>query len=182
MNKQAQMKRGRVIWLLGPTSAGKTTIGKLYVDMARANGVAALHYDGDEVRGFFGGDLGFRPEDRLRAVSICTHVAEKAAEAGIEVVVSALTANDDARAYIREQIKDLALIYLSCPLAVCIERDSRGLYRKAEAGEVDPDTIIGLKTPYNPPRDADMTIDTSEYTAQQSAELIYARMSALTTR
>jgi adenylylsulfate kinase len=167
--------RGQVIWLLGPTSAGKTTIGKLYVEMLRAKGLVALHYDGDEIRGFFGSNLGFRPEDRLRAVSVCAHLAGKAAEAGVAVVVSALTANEDARAYIREHIKNLILVYLECPLSVCVERDSRGLYQKAQTGEIDPDTIIGWKIPYNPPQGADLVVDTSKYSAQESVELIYSR-------
>ncbi len=87
---------------MGPTSAGKTTIGKLFVEDMRAADIPSIHYDGDEIRSFFGDALGFRPEDRLRAVSTCVHPAITATEAGLNVVVSALTANDDARNYIKE--------------------------------------------------------------------------------
>ena len=97
-------KKPFVLWLMGPTSAGKTTIGKLFVEDMRTSDIPSIHYDGDEIRSFFGDALGFRPEDRLRAVSTCAHLAITAAEAGLNVVVSALTANDDARNYIKENV------------------------------------------------------------------------------
>lgn len=157
-----------VLWLMGPTSAGKTTIGRLFVEEMRAADSPAIHYDGDEIRSFFGKMLGFRPEDRLRAVSICAHLANKASEAGLNVVVSALTANDDARVFIRENIPNLVITYLKCPISICIERDSRGLYRKAREGKVDPKTLIGLDKPYAPPDCPDIVIDTSEHVPDES--------------
>ncbi|NQU56710.1 MAG: adenylyl-sulfate kinase [Rhodospirillales bacterium] len=163
-------KKPFVLWLMGPTSAGKTTTGKRFVEEMRAANIPSIHYDGDEIRSFFGDTLGFRPEDRLRAVSTCAHLANKAAEAGLNVVVSALTANDDARAYIKENVPGLVLTYLKCPIDVCIERDSRGLYRKAREGKVDPKTLIGLEKPYAGPADPDIVIDTSELAPEESVE------------
>lgn len=165
-------KKPFVLWLMGPTSAGKTTTGRLFVDNMRDAGIPAIHYDGDEIRSFFGDTLGFRPEDRLRAVSTCAHLASKAAEAGLNVVVSALTANDDARAFVRENVPNLVLGYLQCPIDVCIERDSRGLYRKVREGKVDPKTLIGLDDPYNAPQDPDIIIDTSVHAPEESVEVM----------
>ncbi len=161
-------KKPFVIWLMGPTSAGKTTIGKLFVEDMRAADISSIHYDGDEIRSFFGDALGFRPEDRLRAVSTCAHLAITAAEAGLNVVVSALTANDDARNYIKENVPNLVVAYLKCPIDVCIERDSRGLYRKAREGKIDPKTLIGLDKPYAMPDDPEITIDTSKHNPEES--------------
>ena len=96
-----------ILWLMGPTSAGKTTIGRLFVDHIRKAGTSAIHYDGNEIRDFFGPSLGFQPEDRLRAVSTCAYLANKSAEAGLNVVVSALTANNDARRYVRKNVHNL---------------------------------------------------------------------------
>ena len=93
-----------VLWILGPTSSGKTTIGKMLVDEMRAKNIPAIHYDGDEIRSFFGKTLGFEAQERLRAVSICAHLANKASDAGLNSVVSALTANDDARDYISNNV------------------------------------------------------------------------------
>ena len=105
-----------VLWILGPTSSGKTTIGKMLVEEMRITNIPAIHYDGDEIRSFFGKTLGFEARDRLRAVSICAHLANKASDAGLNVVVSALTANDDARDYIVNNVPNLIRIYLKCPL------------------------------------------------------------------
>ena len=91
-----------------------------------------------------------------------------AAEAGLNVVVSALTANDDARNYIKENVANLVLTYLKCPIDVCIERDSRGLYRKAREGKIDPKTLIGLDKPYAMPDDPEITIDTSKHNPEES--------------
>ena len=165
-----------VLWLMGPTSAGKTTTGRLFVDDMRAANIPAIHYDGDEIRSFFGETLGFRPEDRLRAVSTCAYLASKASDAGLNVVVSALTANDDARAYVKENIPNLMLAYLTCPLDVCIQRDSRGLYLKAREGRVDPKTIIGLDSPYPAPDNPDIVIDTSKHDPGESIAILNKKL------
>jgi adenylylsulfate kinase len=156
-------KEGNVLWLLGPSSSGKTTIGQEVARYRNDMGVSTLHFDGDEIRGFFGGNLGFKDEDRLRAVSICVHLANKAAAVGVDVVVSALTAREDARSLVKQSTKNLILIYLSCPVDVCIARDSRGIYAKALSGQVDKDTVIGLSTPYLAPKQFDLMIETDQH-------------------
>ena len=161
-----------VFWILGPTSSGKTTIGKMLVKEMRDTNIPAIHYDGDEIRAFFGETLGFRPEERLRAVSTCAQLGKKANEAGLNVVISALTANDDSRSYIKNNVPNLVITYLTCPIDICIQRDSRGLYRKARQGTVDPKTLIGLDIPYEPPIDPDIVIDTSKNTLEQSIRII----------
>ena len=138
----------------------------------REESIPSIHYDGDEIRAFFGKDLGFRQEDRFRAVSVCAHLANKASDAGLNVVISALTVNEDAREHIKNNVPNLALTYLSCPIEICIQRDSRGLYRKAREGTVDPKTLIGLDSPYEPPIDPDIVIDTSKNTLEQSIGII----------
>ena len=161
-----------VLWLMGPTSAGKTTIGRLFVEDMRTTQIPAIHYDGDEIRAFFGETLGFRPEERLRAVSTCAQLGKKANEAGLNVVISALTANADSRSYIKNNVPNLVITYLTCPIDICIQRDSRGLYRKARQGTVDPKTLIGLDSPYEPPINPDIVIDTSKHTLEQSIAII----------
>ena len=140
----------------------------MLVKEMRANNISAIHYDGDEIRSFFGKTLGFDAQDRLRAVSICAHLANKAFDAGLNVLVSALTANEDARDYIFKSVSNIILIYLSCPIEICIERDSRGLYRGVKEGKVDPKTIIGLDEPYMPPLNPDLIIATNENTPEES--------------
>ena len=161
-----------VFWILGPTSSGKTTIGKMLVKEMRAESIPAIHYDGDEIRSFFGKTLGFEARDRLRAVSICAHLANKASDAGLNVVVSALTANDDARDYISGNVSNIILIYLKCPIEICIERDSRGLYQGVKEGKIDPKTVIGLDESYPPPSNPDLIIATNENTPEECIKIV----------
>jgi adenylylsulfate kinase len=163
---------GFVLWLLGPTSSGKTTIGRVFVDRMRELDVPAIHYDGNEIRSLIGPDLGFAPGDRLRAVSACLHLANKASDAGLAAVVSALTANEDARRFVREYGRNLTIGYLECSIEVCAQRDSLGLYAKARRGEIDPDTLIGFKAPYVPPRDPDIVLDTERKPPEYNVSIL----------
>ena len=116
--------------------------------------------------------LVLKPRSRLRAVSICAHLANKASDAGLNSVVSALTANDDARDYISDNVSNIILIYLKCPIEICIKRDSRGLYQGVNEGKIDPKTIIGLDEPYPPPSNPDLIIATNENTPEESVVIV----------
>ena len=166
-------RQGSVLWLLGPTSAGKTTLGDHTVVLLRARGVPAILFDGDEVRDWFGPGLGFGSGSRLRVVMTLVHLANKSAEAGLQVIVAALTAGEDARAYVRGHVKDLTLGYVACSIETCARRDPKGLYRKAMNGEID--TLIGFNGTYRPPERPDLVLDTEEYSIEQLAERISAR-------
>lgn len=146
------------IWLLGPTASGKTTLARTLQEKLAASGTPVIHYDGDEVRGFFGDSLGFKNQDRLRVVRTIVHLASKAEAAGLNVVVSALTANQDARELIRHAIPNLLIVYLQCGLKECSLRDPKGIYRRARRGEID--TLIGYNSPYDAPQDYDLKLDT----------------------
>ncbi|MDP6344216.1 MAG: adenylyl-sulfate kinase, partial [Alphaproteobacteria bacterium] len=124
-------QRPFILWLLGPTSSGKSTLAELLTLALRGREVPIIHFDGDEVRDFFGPGHGFAPADRQRVVATLVHLANKSREAGLNVVVSALTANPDARAYVLASIADLITGFVRCPIEVCAARDPKGLYAKA---------------------------------------------------
>ena len=163
---------GTVLWLLGPTSAGKTTLATRVVGELHRRGIPAIHFDGDEVRDFFGADLGFGTESRLRVVSVLVHLANKAAGAGLNVVVAALTAGEDARAYVRANVRNLTIGYVSCSIEACAQRDPKGLYRKAMRGEIN--TLIGYNTEYRPPESPDVVLDTESHSVDELAARIVA--------
>jgi adenylylsulfate kinase len=163
---------GTVLWLLGPTSAGKTTLAIRVVADLRKHGVPAILFDGDEVRGFFGADLGFGADSRLRVVSVLVHLANKAADAGLHVVVAALTAGQDAREYVRANVTNLTTGYVACSVQACAQRDPKGLYRKAMRGEID--TLIGYNSEYRPPDDPDLVLDTEAHSVDELAARIVA--------
>lgn len=146
------------LWIMGPTASGKTTIANQILKKLRSKGVRTIHYDGDEVRDFFGLNLGFQKEDRLRVVQTIVHLSNKALESGLNVIVSALTANQNARDYIRQNANNLILVYLECDIQKCIKRDPKDMYKKALNGEIK--TLIGYNSRYLPPKYPDITINT----------------------
>lgn len=164
------MKQPFVIWIMGPTSSGKTTVSEKLVETMREQGVSIMHFDGDEVRNFFPKDMGFAPEDRLRVVDTICHLANKCVDAGMNVIVSALTANEDARARAFSSVKNLFVVFIDCPIATCIERDPKGLYKRAMDGEIE--TLVGYNTPYLPPEECEVSIDTSTLSPSKAVDAI----------
>jgi adenylylsulfate kinase len=157
-----------VIWIMGATASGKTTIADTLIKVQRKNNLPYIQYDGDEVRDYFGETIGFAEKDRLRVVSTITALANKALEAGMNVVVSALTANEDARSYIKQHIKNLIVVYLDCNINKCIERDPKGMYKKAISGEIK--TLIGYNSEYLAPANPDIIINTETQSLQKCVD------------
>jgi adenylylsulfate kinase len=161
-------KKPYTLWLLGPTSSGKTTIAKVFIQALSTKGIKILHYDGDEVRDFFGNDYGFTEDNRGKIVSTLAHLSSKANKAGINVIVSALTAHQSARDYIKQNIPNLLIGYISCPIDICAERDPKGLYKKAQTGEID--TLIGYNSEYIAPDNPDIIIDTNSLDVEKCVQ------------
>ncbi len=166
-----EKKRGFILWIMGPTSSGKTTLGCNILKKLRKNGRLAIHYDGDEVRNLIGSNLSFSKADRLRVVKTIVHLSNKALDSGLNVVVSALTAHQSARDYVRENVNKLILTYLDCSIEKCIKRDVKGLYQRARKGEIQ--NMVGVNSEYLPMKDPDIMIRTEETTVEDSiSELI----------
>jgi adenylylsulfate kinase len=145
---------------MGPTASGKTTLAGRLLRTLRENQLPAIHFDGDEIRGFFGSELSFTPKDRLQVVRTIVHLANKSIDANLATIVSALTANQDARDYIKKHAHKLITVYLNCPINECMRRDPKGLYKRAQKGEID--SVIGFNSRYISPVAPDITIDTAE--------------------
>ena len=159
-----------VLWFMGPTSSGKTTLSDHLLGKLRARNETVIHFDGDEVRDFFGQGHGFSADDRLRVVATLVHLANKSSAAGVGVLVSALTANADAREYISSHTNNLIVGHVKCSINTCAERDPKGLYARAKHGEID--TLVGFNTPYHAPDSPDLVIDTEKLTLDQSTQLV----------
>jgi adenylylsulfate kinase len=168
--KAGDLAPGGVLWLLGPTSAGKTTLATRVVADLRRQGIPSILFDGDEVRGFFGPHLGFDVQSRMRVVTILAHLANKSVEAGLQVVVAALTAGEEARRYIRANVTNLKIGYVACSIETCAQRDPKGLYHRAMLGEID--TLIGYNSEYSAPPDPDLVLDTETHSLDELASRI----------
>ncbi len=166
--------RAPILWLMGPTSAGKTTISESLVARLRGRGRGAILHDGDQVRDYFGDLIGFGADDRIRVVSTLIDLAERTADAGLVTVVAALTAHDDARERVRAMVPRPMIVHVSCAIDACIARDPKGLYRQAIDGEID--TLIGYNQAYRPPEDPDLVIETDALGVDECVDAIVAAL------
>ncbi len=167
---QTTTKKGQVLWLMGPTASGKTTIAEKTVNEFMNGNLIFTHYDGDEIRNLMGSQLAFSDDDRLLVVKSLVYFANKSTENGINVIVSALTAGEKAREYIQKHVDNLNIIYIDCNIEECINRDPKQLYHRAINGEID--TVIGYNTPYYPPEDYALKINSGQYSIKESVDKI----------
>ena len=157
-----------IFWLMGPTSSGKTTLAKLLHHRLFSTNNFVLHFDGDEVRDTFGDNLGFSDSDRLLVVKTLVYVSNKGLAAGANVVVSALTAFEDARLYIKKNLHNSVVIFLRCSIFECANRDPKGLYAREKRGEID--TLVGVNSKYYEPTNYDIILETEKKTPEESLQ------------
>ena len=150
---------GRVVWLTGLSGAGKSTIADVLIGELHRRGVHTALLDGDNLRSGLNADLGFGDEDRVENVRRTIEVARLMVDAGLVVVVALISPFRAERAMARERIgaERFVEVFVDTPLGVCEQRDTKGLYRRARAGEIADFT--GISSPYEPPERAEVTID-----------------------
>ena len=173
--------KGLVIWLTGLSGAGKTTLARAIRQELLQTGRSVELLDGDEVRENLSHGLGFSKEDRDRNVHRIGFVARLLARNGVTVLVSAISpyrqSRDDARRLIENDGVRFLEVYVSCPLQVLIDRDVKGLYKKALAGEVRQFT--GISDPYEAPLAPDCIVDSSAQSIEQSLSEILSQVEAI---
>ena len=178
MGVEVNEERGFVLWLTGLSGAGKTTLAGRLMPELRARGLRVEVLDGDEVRTNLSKGLGFSKEDRDTNVRRIGYVARLLARNG----VAAITAAISPYAEVREEVRRAAYadgagfveVYVECPLEVLAERDVKGLYKKALAGEIQGFT--GVSDPYEAPRAPDVAVRTHEESIETSAGRIVAEL------
>jgi adenylyl-sulfate kinase len=170
---------GAVLWLTGLSGAGKSTLADALLPRLRAAGKKVEVLDGDVVRTHLSKGLGFSREDRDSNVARIAFVAGLLARNGVVVLVAAVSpfrsARDDARNAIVAAGAEFVEIHVAPPLATCIERDVKGLYKKAIAGEIAQFT--GVSDPYEEPLHPEIKIDTSAVSVDDAVQQIISRIS-----
>ena len=174
------VSRGFVVWLTGLSGAGKSTLADALareLRAARACGGKIEILDGDLVRTHLSKGLGFSREDRDLNVARIAFVAHLLARNGVAVLVSAISPYKATRDAARATIGDFIEVHVAPPLEECIRRDTKGLYKKALAGEIP--RFTGISDPYEPPDAAEVTLDTSTLDLRTSVERITAKLTEL---
>jgi adenylylsulfate kinase len=163
------MEKGFCIWLTGLSGSGKTTIAKKLIEHFKD-----MRYiesmDGDQIRQGLSRDLGFSKDDRNehnRRVIFCTKLLSRN---GVIVIVALISPYRETRAYAKGEIPNMMEVFVKAPLEVCIERDPKGLYKKALAGEIKQFT--GIDDPYEEPLEPDVIVETDKETVDESVEKI----------
>jgi bifunctional enzyme CysN/CysC len=171
---QALGHGGATVWFTGLPGAGKSTIAAAVEERLMAAGLPAFLLDGDNLRHGLNGDLGFDEQARRENVRRTAHVAKLLAESGTIALVSLVSpyAADRESAAALHAADDLHFIevYVDAPLAVCEERDPKGLYARARAGELTG--LTGVGAPYEPPSQADVVLGAAEETVESEVERV----------
>ncbi|KWF69492.1 sulfate adenylyltransferase subunit CysN [Burkholderia pseudomultivorans] len=164
----------RIVWLTGLSAAGKSTIANLVEKRLHALGKHTYLLDGDNVRHGLNRDLGFTEADRVENIRRVAEVARLMLDAGLIVLVSFISPfraeRDMARAMVGAD--EFVEVFVDTPLAIAEERDPKGLYRKARRGELKHFT--GIDSPYEPPAQPELRIDTVTETPEDAAARIVA--------
>src|SRR5712664_981014 len=160
------MSKGFVVWFTGLSGAGKSTIANALKAELELRGRHVELLDGDEVRTHLSKGLGFSKEDRDTNIRRIGYVARLVARSGGVAITAAISPYREVRDEVRAQTPNFVEVFAHAPIETLVERDVKGLYRKALAGEIK--NFTGVSDPYEEPRHPEVLCDTSKETLQQS--------------
>jgi len=165
-----------VLWFTGLSGAGKSTIANLVEKKLAARGRHTFLLDGDNIRHGLNRDLGFTEADRIENIRRVGEIARLMADAGLIVLTAFISPFRAERHMVRRMIPEGEFfeIFVDTPLAEAEKRDVKGLYAKARAGELK--NFTGIDSPYEPPEDAELRIDTTELSADEAADAIVEKL------
>ncbi|GGU32823.1 hypothetical protein GCM10010178_26380 [Lentzea flava] len=183
VDKQARIARNGhrpcVVWLTGLSGAGKSTIADLVEKALHADGRHTFLLDGDNVRHGLNSDLGFSDADRVENIRRIAEVAALMVDAGLIVLVSFISPFRAERALARELVaeNEFCEVFVDTPLEVAEQRDPKGLYARARRGELP--NFTGIDSPYEPPENPEIRLDTTALSPEQAAEAVVAGLRTL---
>jgi adenylyl-sulfate kinase len=172
-----QKSRGFTIWFTGLPCSGKSTLAELVKGELEARGRTVDILDGDVVRTHLTKGLGFSKEDRDENIRRIGFVCRLISRHGGVAIAAAISPYRAIRDEVRGTIENFVEVFVDAPLEECMRRDVKGMYKKAQAGELQDFT--GVSAPYEPPLKPEVTLRTDRETAQESTARILARLEQL---
>lgn len=172
MREREQGHRSCVIWFTGLSGSGKSTLANVLELSLASRGIRTYLLDGDNVRQGLTQDLGFSREDRRENIRRVAQAAKLFVDAGVVVIAAMISPLREDRSLARKLFapEEFIEVFIDCPLDVCMERDPKGLYKKAQSGLIPEFT--GISSPYERPENPDISIRTHELPIEKAAEQI----------
>lgn len=165
------MHKGFTLWFTGMSGAGKSTISERVYARLKESGAKVELLDGDVVRTHLSKGLGFSKEDRDTNIRRIGFVCELLSRNGVIALVAAISPYRAVREEVRSRIENFVEVYVHCPIEVLADRDVKGLYKKALAGEIP--SFTGVSDPYEPPANPEVTVDSSKEAVDDSVEKVW---------
>lgn len=180
LNRVAKEKllgqRGLCIWFTGLSGSGKTTIAIALEKELHLKGILTQVLDGDNIRVGINNNLGFSESDRLENIRRIAEVTKLFVNCGVVTICCFVSPTEEIRAIAKSIIgaDDFVEVFVNTPLAVCEQRDVKGLYAKARKGEIKDFT--GISSPFEEPKNPAIILNTNEITVQESVTLIVEKL------
>lgn len=170
-------RKGFTLWFTGLSGSGKSTLAQFLTPILKDRGCNVEVLDGDEVRENLSKGLGFSKEDRDTNIRRIGYVARLLSRNGACAITAAISPYTSVRDEVRAMTEATFVeVYVEAPLEVVEERDTKGLYKKARAGEIK--NFTGISDPYEAPENAEVTVHTGSETIEESAERIMSYLEA----
>lgn len=167
-----KLKRPFVIWLMGLSGAGKTTLACQLRLKLQQYGVRCGLLDGDVLRSSLTSNLGFSDKDRTENIKQAARLAKIKVDSGVPVIAAFMSPKEHHRQIVRStfQSREVVEIFVDTSLAECERRDTKGLYLRARRGELK--NVVGIDTPFESPVSPDIHIQSESMTAEESTNLV----------
>jgi adenylyl-sulfate kinase len=165
------------LWFTGMSGAGKSTVSERVLQRLKDAGAKVELLDGDVVRTHLSKGLGFTKEDRDINIRRIGFVCQLLSRNGVIALVAAISPYRAVREEVRSEIENFIEVYVHCPIEVLAERDVKGLYKKALAGEIP--SFTGVSDPYEPPLHPEVSIDSSRENVEESVEKVWTKLQNL---
>jgi len=170
--EQQNGHRSAVVWTTGLSGSGKSTLCHAVEEQLHQQGYRTYVFDGDNVRHGLCGDLGFSPEDRSENIRRIGEMVKLFLDAGVIVFAAFISPYRVQRQWVCSLVgkENFVEVYCHCPIDICEQRDVKGHYRRARAGQIKEFT--GISAPYEEPEQADLVLDTAKASLEECVEQV----------
>lgn len=165
------MRQGFAIWITGLPSSGKTTIARYVTKRLRDDyTIPVVHLESDELRKFLTPDPNYSSEERDWFYEVLGKLAHLLTSNGVNVMIDATANKSQYRDKARASISRFLEIYVKCPIEICQQRDTKGIYRKAQEGKVQ--SVPGIQDPYEEPTTPEIVVRSDQTSPEEAATII----------